>query len=805
MSNNRNTVGSGMLFGTFYAALFVAFSLVSCGSPPDSTPNTSPSNTSVSLSASPATITSGATSTLNWSSTNSSVCSLSGGQFGIGTAVNASGSQTTQSLTASTTYTLTCTGLSGSVSQSTTVAVGVIAPVVTISATPPSIQSGSTSHITWSSTDSISCISSGGGGTDVTGSFDSPALTANTTYTVTCTGPGGTTSQSTTVTVSGASCSTTGATAAISLPGVMPSRLSGVAPLSVFFDATTTSAIATTRPFHDLEYRWNFGENIGVLAALPGGANWINGSTQGNRNSATGPVAGHVYETPGTYTVTLSATDGTNTVLNSCTQIVVQDPDLVFADTKTTCVAATNLPVQGVGGCPAHANTAVQPNFATAISNYALSGRRILFKRGDIFTSSSIASIVNTGPGTLGAFGSGAAPIVRMSGNTTILLLSSATTPNIKDWRVIDLELDGMANPSSMGIGSAGSINQVTLLRLKIHDTHNGISFSDSILDWLNSHSYPGQTMWDQISIVDSSVLHTIGGAGGNGVGLAAKRLLMLGNLVDDSIAAEHILRIFNVNKGVISNNTLSRQATAKAIIKMHGPTWLNGMPPPVVAGSYTEQALISDNQLVASNGTDWTVNTGPQNAQSDERLRNIIVERNWFVGGNTTQVDLVVNAVEETIRNNICVNKSGKFIQVSYRSGTSTGLEPPPLNVRVYNNTVYSNSSAQSGDVIVADIRAPSTNTSVYNNLGSAPFVINPILINNMGTGTIQGNNLLNNNPSALFVNSTPAIPLDFNLKSLPNPARDAGLSTIPVMSDFFRVSRPLNGITDIGAIEGP
>jgi hypothetical protein len=75
--------------------------------------------------------------------------------------------------------------------------------------------------------------------------------------------------------------------------------------------------------------------------------------------------------------------------------------------------------------------------------------------------------------------------------------------------------------------------------------------------------------------------------------------------------------------------------------------------------------------------------------------------------------------------------------------------------------------------------------------------------MVTGTGINTVQGNNLFDT-PSALFVSATPAVPADFILKSLPNPARDMG-TTVPVWSDFFRTSRPQNGVMDIGAVEGP
>ena len=75
----------------------------------------------VTFTASPTSITSGGSSTLTWSSTNTTSCTASGGWNG---AKATSGSQSTGALTTTTTYTLTCTGAAGSASASATVTVG---------------------------------------------------------------------------------------------------------------------------------------------------------------------------------------------------------------------------------------------------------------------------------------------------------------------------------------------------------------------------------------------------------------------------------------------------------------------------------------------------------------------------------------------------------------------------------------------------------------------------------------------------------------------------------------------------------
>jgi hypothetical protein len=111
--------------------MFVACQATSCHvylykhSDSNSAPS-SPTPT-VTLSANPTSITAGTSSVLVWNSTNASTCTASGGWSGT---KPISGSQSTENMTANTTFTLTCTGTGGSASQSTTV-------TVTSSTTPP--------------------------------------------------------------------------------------------------------------------------------------------------------------------------------------------------------------------------------------------------------------------------------------------------------------------------------------------------------------------------------------------------------------------------------------------------------------------------------------------------------------------------------------------------------------------------------------------------------------------------------------------------------------------------------------------
>lgn len=75
------------------------------------------------------------------------------------------------------------------------------APVVSLSAAPASVTSGTTSVLSWNATNSTGCTASGAwsGARPASGSENTPALTASATFTLTCSGPGGSAAQSVTV------------------------------------------------------------------------------------------------------------------------------------------------------------------------------------------------------------------------------------------------------------------------------------------------------------------------------------------------------------------------------------------------------------------------------------------------------------------------------------------------------------------------------------------------------------------------------------------------------------------------------
>jgi hypothetical protein len=154
-----------------------------------------------SFSASPATINSGTSTMLSWVTSGATTIAITPGTF---TSTSVSGS-TSVSPTATTVYTLTATNFVGSATLTVTVTVNAAASKPTISsfsANPTSINSGSSSSLSWSTTGASSLSITPGTFTSTSASGStSVSPTTTTTYTLSATNSVGSTAATATVTV----------------------------------------------------------------------------------------------------------------------------------------------------------------------------------------------------------------------------------------------------------------------------------------------------------------------------------------------------------------------------------------------------------------------------------------------------------------------------------------------------------------------------------------------------------------------------------------------------------------------------
>ena len=149
----------------------------------------------LSIAAAPANIGAGETARLSWAAVEAKTCWASGAWEGE---QPLTGTRTTSPLTTSARYALTCTGLGGTVSHEVSVAVaGALPPAVPrvlLSATPGTVAPGESTTLAWSASGATECNAGGdwSGSRPPEGRAVVGPLDTVKSYSLSCTGPGGT-------------------------------------------------------------------------------------------------------------------------------------------------------------------------------------------------------------------------------------------------------------------------------------------------------------------------------------------------------------------------------------------------------------------------------------------------------------------------------------------------------------------------------------------------------------------------------------------------------------------------------------
>lgn len=494
--------------------------------------------------------------------------------------------------------------------------------------------------------------------------------------------------------------------------GSIASRTSGTGPLCVFFDATATTG-NVTYPFHDLLYRWSFGD--ATSGKFSYGAN-----TARNKSMAFGPMAAHCFDPSASvastvYTVNLIVSDGTLTSTRSGT-ITVAGGNTTWATTDTVCASNGS----DFTGCPAGATqVSSSSNLTSLCTTYATASRRILLQRGGSWTAATSCLLKTEGTvGMIGAYGTGAKPIITGPAGSRAFAFSSSTTPAFTDWRLVDLAITG--GTTTEGIYMLGGATRLTLLRLDFSSIHVGIDFSDGIMEILNTAVHQSVPYWDQVAVVDCTFDNISGGSGGYGLYMSATKFMFLGNYVGDTTAAEHGLRIQYTNKAVISSNTFGPSATAKLALTIRGQDFLgtNSLP----AGTYTESIIVSDSKFIGK--ADFTVSNGTATFAEEQLQRYELWERNYFTAAAGTQAHITFSGASQvTLRNNV-FDSSGALAHtgIALDFNDSPSLQVPCDLVWIYNNTFYSGDTDSDFRAIWLSQALKATNITIKNNLAYAP-----------------------------------------------------------------------------------
>ena len=537
-------------------------------------------------------------------------------------------------------------------------------------------------------------------------------------------------------------------------------RTTGLAPLGVFFDALEASSGVVQPADGDhvnFHYAWDFGD--------PGSGVWT--TTGRSRNTATGYIAAHVYEQPGTYTARLTVTNTAGQQFNYEQAITV------------TAFAGTTYYVSNSAGSDSNNGLSTSAPFKSFDKAMSVIGpnTRILFKRGDSWSTSKYYWLNKSGPGIIGAYANAdgsdnrnlAKPRFNHGSSDSLIRVDKSAS----DWRIMDCEGIGPGGSSKGYFVEGVKTNvQVTCLRLSSSKFKYAFGWSQAF----NDHD---QNFWVDCSLPQPDQ---------KGAYLGGRRSAMLGTEIRD--AGSHVLRIWHCQKFIISENLLlDPPSSGRASLKLHN---VPGTSLP------TQYVIVSGNHF---RGDQWPVTLGPQNTSTNELVQKLVFERNLITVGSDGRglVGVSVFGPDITVRNNIFDGTNSSTSDYIAVQVEQRGIGPMPHRARVYNNTMY----RSDGRITAVSVDGAVNNVTVRNNLIGVPGdqVSGSDVFE--GAASAEANLILSN--TGLFTNASGG---NFTLMA-GAAAIDAGVWVGGANEDYNRLGRPKDGdgnggaAIDVGACE--
>ncbi len=388
------------------------------------------------------------------------------------------------------------------------------------------------------------------------------------------------------------------------------SRLSGPAPLAVQFDAIgTTHDDSELDTFRELGYHFTFGD------AASG--TWKHNNKPKN-SQVGGPIAAHVFESPGTYLVQVRAQDADGNYSDESVQITVTDPNTVYEGTKTVVISTNN-------------NTAGAPAGAELLTNQSEwpaweSGKRYLLMSGQDFTSFGDLRIFRTQDIQIGKNGSGSDPIVKQ------IDVDRGSAP-ATNWskRVVFSDL----NAENGRVTIPNSSEDIYIIR----GTNIGISVGSSVKGWVSDKATQEQMdnlIWpENIFMYESTSVNAW---------ILSKGFNILGSEMLNP--REHNIRTAYIVRAVIAHNLLYNAARTKHNIKIHSEGLFEKEDEPLVKnslGGASRWIVVADNVLGngAAQPNGWSITVKPENNIKGQGVQDAIVENNNFLSDFNVQVIL--------------------------------------------------------------------------------------------------------------------------------------------------------------------
>lgn len=365
-----------------------------------------------------------------------------------------------------------------------------------------------------------------------------------------------------------------------------------VAPCAITFDATGTTQTGEANPFRNLHYSWDFGDTSKANEY------WAYGARAGtqSKNRDIGPIAGHVYDTPGTYYVTLTVMAADGSVNATRQQIIVTDPDVVFSGANTICISADG----DFTDAPAGSQQITSSDFSAAMNTYIAAGKRLMFRNGRTYTAATaITEKTNISNVQIAPFGPGTPYEVRVTSTNVTTLIPLRDNNGVTDnWQIWG---GNATNPSSLGLGTASSAIRFFSSNLQsatntIGSTTGHITIYDFETNQLvpvNINGYGnaivGLTGYN-IAVNPGSV-----GLGANGIYASnVGMFLCYGNSIDNLETAEHGCRVQGFRRIAVKHNKFTNPGGTKHCLALRGDSMTDAPAAWTANTTYTQGSVIT-------------------------------------------------------------------------------------------------------------------------------------------------------------------------------------------------------------------
>ncbi len=363
------------------------------------------------------------------------------------------------------------------------------------------------------------------------------------------------------------------------------------------------------------------------------------------------------------------------------------------------------------GGSDSNPGTQSQPfatiDHATSVLFGSAGPRRLLVARGSSFTSAAVTG-PNVGPYRIGVYGSGAKPNI----TTGEVWLEDAASRS--DIAISDLNIIG-PNTYTPGSGNAClnmNGNNLLALRCDFYQCSTAIAF-------LGSKTTQGKFVFN--CTITQSVLYDIATEG--------LQIGLMNNTVDGS-QSTHLIRILYFYHALVANTTSKNGFSGRHHLKCHGDSG-EAIP--------AQRLLVSNNVYSPVGDSGWIVSIGPENTSSPEKSKEIIVEKNTFVGDTGAHTAVESRGSDYmVIRNNGMIDIDIPILGTAPVPGFSTWD-----GWRVYYNSAYSATAGETAFMEMDD--GAVHDMQIYDNIMYSPNSVNyvaPLELNPVAIAEITDTN---------------------------------------------------------------